>query len=164
MALSDFFGRDQFGLSFELFPPKTDAGLAALYRHVEVLLQFEPNFITCTYGAGGSTQEKTLQIVAAVKEKFQVHVASHLTCVGSTVDDLRGYLTTAAERGVDSIVALRGDPPKGESSFQAIDGGFQYANELVSLIKSEFSDFGIAVAGYPETHQEAPSMKWIWKT
>ena len=157
MALSDFFGRDQFGLSFELFPPKTDAGLAALYRHVEVLLQFEPNFITCTYGAGGSTQEKTLQIVAAVKEKFQVHVASHLTCVGSTVDDLRSYLTTAAERGVDSIVALRGDPPKGESSFQAIDGGFQYANELVSLIKSEFSDFGIAVAGYPETHQEAPS-------
>ncbi|MDG2380829.1 MAG: methylenetetrahydrofolate reductase [NAD(P)H] [Pirellulaceae bacterium] len=157
MALSDFFGSNRFGLSFELFPPKTDAGLAALYRHVEVLLEFEPNFVTCTYGAGGSTQDKTLQIVEAVKQRFGVHVASHLTCVGSTVDDLRSYLRAATERGVDSIVALRGDPPQGETHFQAVDGGLQYANELVSLIHEEFPNFGLAVAGYPETHQEAPS-------
>ncbi len=157
MALSDFFGSDRFGLSFELFPPKTEAGLVALYRHVEVLLEFKPNFVTCTYGAGGSTQDKTLQIVEAVKQKFGVHVASHLTCVGSTVDDLRGFMREATARGVDSIVALRGDPPQGETSFEAVDGGLKYANELVNLIHDEFPNFGVAVAGYPETHQEAPS-------
>ena len=157
MALSEFFGRDRFGLSFELFPPKTDAGFKALYRHVEVLLDFSPDFFTCTYGAGGSTQEKTLEIVTAVKERFGVHVASHLTCVGSTVEELKRYLRTASERGVDSIVALRGDPPQGEDQFTAVDGGLHYANELVSLIQAEFGQFGIAVAGYPETHQEAPN-------
>lgn len=157
MALSDFYGRSRFGLSFELFPPKTEAGLAALYRHVEVLLDFGPDFVTCTYGAGGSTQEKTLEIVDSVKKRFGVHVASHLTCVNATVDDLRAYLQAAADRDVDSIVALRGDPPQGADSFSAVEGGLSYANELVSLIREEFPRFGVAVAGYPETHQEAPS-------
>ena len=93
------------------------------------------------------------------RQKFSLPVASHLTCVGSTVDQLRGYLTAARERGVDNIVALRGDPPQGQDRFQAVDGGFRYANELVSLIRREFPDFGIAVAGYPEKHQEAPSLQ-----
>ena len=157
MALSDFFGPDRFGLSFELFPPKTPAGEEALMRHVEKLMEFRPGFFTCTYGAGGSTRNKTLDVVESVKSKFDIPVASHLTCVGSTVDQLRGYLSEAAERGVDYIVALRGDPPKGESEFVQVDGGLRYANELVSLIRSEFPKYGIAVAGYPEVHQEAPS-------
>ena len=88
---------------------------------------------------------------------FQLPVASHLTCVGSTVEQLRDYLTRAVEAGVDYIVALRGDPPAGETSFQPPPGGLRYANELVSLIKAEFPHLGIAVAGYPETHREAPS-------
>lgn len=157
MTLTKHYGPGKLGLSFELFPPKTEAGEEAMYRHVDQLVEFRPDFITCTYGAGGSTQEKTLGIVEQVKQRYNLPVASHLTCVGSTVDQLRAYLAQAAKRGIDYIVALRGDPPRGETSFQAVEGGLSYANELVDLIRGEFSNFGIAVAGYPETHQEAPN-------
>ena len=159
MKLSDVYGEGKFGLSFELFPPKTAAGEAALYRHVEKLVELSPSYITCTYGAGGSTQAKTLEIIAKVKSQFQLPVASHLTCVGATRDDLRTYLAKAAASGVDYIVALRGDPPRGETEFKPVPDGLSYANELVTLIKDEFPSFGIAVAGYPERHQEAPSME-----
>ena len=145
-------------LSFELFPPKTEKGEAALYRHVEALLKFKPDFFTCTYGAGGSTQQKTLEILDHVRQNFNIPVASHLTCVGSTVDQLREYLQQAKTQSVDSIMALRGDPPKGEDKFVAPEGGLAYANELVELIASEFNNFGVMVAGYPEKHLEAPSM------
>jgi methylenetetrahydrofolate reductase (NADPH) len=155
--LSDHFRPGRRGLSFELFPPKTPAGEAALYATVEELTAFKPDFFTCTYGAGGSTRDKTLEIVARVKRQFGLPVASHLTCVGSTVEQLRGYLREAGERGIDYIVALRGDPPKGETSFSPVAGGLRYANELVDLIRREFHHYGIAVAGYPEVHQEAPS-------
>ncbi|MBW3597938.1 MAG: methylenetetrahydrofolate reductase [NAD(P)H] [Planctomycetes bacterium] len=155
-ALVRAYGPGKFGLSFELFPPKTEAGDKSLYEHVERLVGFRPSYITCTYGAGGSTRDKTLEIVQQVKERFRLPVASHLTCVGSTADQLRRFLTEASERGIDSIVALRGDPPRGETAFKAVEGGFCYANELVSLINSEFPHFGVAVAGYPEKHQEAP--------
>ena len=126
-------------------------------RHVTNLVKFSPSFITCTYGAGGSTREKTLQIVQQVRRRFNVSVASHLTCVGSTVDQLRSYLTRATEMEVENIVALRGDPPRGEREFRSVAGGLQYANELVALVRHEFPQFGVAVAGYPETHQEAPN-------
>lgn len=157
MSFSHIYGNGKFGLSFELFPPKTAAGEASLFSHVQQLLEFEPSFITCTYGAGGSTRAKTLEIVEQVKQRFGVPVASHLTCVGSTVEQLRDYLTGTAERNIDYIVALRGDPPKGETNFVPVQGGLRYANELVALIRAEFPQFGIAVAGYPEMHQEAPS-------
>ena len=157
MHFSDIYGPDRFGLSFELFPPKTPAGERALTRHVQQLMAFSPSFVTCTYGAGGSTREKTLQIVDQVKQQFAVPVASHLTCVGATVQQLRDYLTRAAESGVDHIVALRGDPPQGETTFRQVDGGLKYANELVAFIRAEFPQFGIVVGGYPETHREAPS-------
>jgi methylenetetrahydrofolate reductase (NADPH) len=158
MKLADIYADGRFGLSFELFPPKTEAGEAALFSHVEKLVELSPSFITCTYGAGGSTQTKTLDIIAEVKRRFGLPIASHLTCVGSTRDQLRAYLAQAKDQAVDYIVALRGDPPKGETEFKPIENGLSYANELVSLIRSEFNDFGIAVAGYPEKHQEAPSM------
>jgi methylenetetrahydrofolate reductase (NADPH) len=128
-----------------------------MMKHVEKLMQYSPSYITCTYGAGGSTRGKTLDIVSEVKQKFDVPVASHLTCVAATVDYLREYLQEAKERGVNYIVALRGDPPQGETEFVQADGGLKYANELVELIRAEFPNFEIAVAGYPETHQEAPS-------
>ncbi len=150
---------DRVAISYELFPPKTAKGEAALYRHVERLMRFSPDFVTCTYGAGGSTRQKTLEIVANIKAQFNVPVASHLTLVGSSVDDLRKFLEEAKGRGVDYIVALRGDPPAGETEFTQAAGGLQYANELVSLIRSEFEHFGIAVAGYPEKHREAASLE-----
>jgi methylenetetrahydrofolate reductase (NADPH) len=155
--LRDAYGHDKFGLSFELFPPKSDAGEAELFKNLAELMSFAPSYVTCTYGAGGSTRHKTLEIVARVRAQFGCPVASHLTCVGSTVDDLRTYLREADARGVENIVALRGDPPKGESQFQAVAGGLRYACDLVTLIHREFPQFGVAVAGYPETHQEAVS-------
>lgn len=155
-SLSNTFQPDRFVISFELFPPKTEKGEKNLYQHVENLMQFEPDFITCTYGAGGSTRDKTLEIVSRVRQEFKVPVASHLTLVGSTADQLRGYLRQAQEAGIDYIVALRGDPPQGKSQFEQTEGGFRYANELVSLIQNEFSEMGVLVAGYPETHREAP--------
>lgn len=159
MKLPDVY-RNGFGLSFELFPPKTPAGEKAMYSHVEKLAELQPKFITCTYGAGGSTQAKTLEIISEVKKRFNLPVASHLTCVGSTRDDLRAYLAKAKSMDVDYIVALRGDPPKGETEFKPVENGLSYANELVTLIREEHQDdFGIAVAGYPEKHQEAPNME-----
>ena len=160
MKLADVYADSRFGLSFELFPPRAEKGEKALYSHVEKLVELSPSYITCTYGAGGSTQSKTLDIIGQVKQRFGLPVASHLTCVGSTKDQLRDYLNRAQGQGVDYIVALRGDPPKGETEFKAVEDGLSYANELVSLIRDDFGDaFGIAVAGYPEKHQQAPSME-----
>ena len=159
MGLGDFFKQDKPGLSFELYPPKTDEGVGLLLEAVEELLVFSPDFFTCTYGAGGSTRDRTLQILSEVKTRFHVPVASHLTCVGSTVEQLRGYLQTAVAQSTDYIVALRGDPPKGQTEFHQTVGGLKYANELVSLIRTEFPQLGIAVAGYPEVHQEAPNVE-----
>lgn len=157
MGLGDFFKGDKPGLSFELYPPKTDEGVDLLLKAVAELIEFSPDFFTCTYGAGGSTRDRTLQILNEVKSRFDIPVASHLTCVGSTVEQLRGYLQTAIAQGTEHIVALRGDPPKGETEFHQTQGGLKYANELVSLIRSDFPELGIAIAGYPEVHQEAPN-------
>lgn len=158
--LADYFNGENCAISFELFPPKTDKGMELLVKNVERLQAFQPSFFTCTYGAGGSTQSRTLDVVEKVRQMTGLPVASHLTCVGSTVQQLREYLVEAKKRGADHIVALRGDPPKGSDSFQAVEGGLRYANELVDLIRESFADeFGIAVAGYPEIHQEAPDAK-----
>jgi methylenetetrahydrofolate reductase (NADPH) len=157
MKVSQAYGSGKFGLSFELFPPKTPEGDAELFHHVEQLMAFQPDFITCTYGAGGSTRHKTLEIVERVHQRFSCPVAAHLTCVGSTADELRAFLHEATRRKIANIVALRGDPPQGQAAFKPVDGGLSYANELVTLIRREFSHFGVAVAGYPETHREALS-------
>lgn len=157
MSLPEIFSQDQLTVSFELFPPKTKAGEKSLYENVANLMKFSPDFITCTYGAGGSTRDKTLEIIEKVKSRFDVPVASHLTLVGSSVDDLRGYLGQATRQGVDFIMALRGDPPKGQETFTQAEGGLRYANELVDLINAEFNGFGVMVAGYPETHRDATS-------
>ncbi len=157
MRLSEAYQPGNLVISFELFPPKSSDSETDLFHHVAELVRFEPGFITCTYGAGGSTRDKTLSIVERVNRDFGLSVAAHLTCVGSHADQLRDYLAEARRRGVENIVALRGDPPSGETQFHAVEGGLAYANQLVKLIREEFPTFGIAVAGYPETHVEAKS-------
>src|SRR2546429_8437576 len=117
MNLSSAYGPGRFGLSFELFPPKTEAGETQLFEHLRELVAQKPSFITCTYGAGGSTRAKTLDIVVRGKRDFCLPVASHLTCVGSTVDQLPDYLREGWQRGITNIVGLRGDPPPGETNF-----------------------------------------------
>jgi methylenetetrahydrofolate reductase (NADPH) len=155
--LADVYGEDRFGLSFELFPPKTDGGMQSLFGHVERLLQFQPSYITCTYGAGGSTQDRTLEVIAGVLKRHPLPVATHLTCVSRTAEQIDDYLTRAEALGIHNVVALRGDPPQGETTFQKTRGGFSYANELVQFIRERHPQMGIAVGGYPETHQEATS-------
>jgi methylenetetrahydrofolate reductase (NADPH) len=157
MSLTDAYTNGRFGLSFELFPPKTPESAALMWRTVDDLMAFEPAMITCTYGAGGSTRGTTLDVLRGVRERHSLPVASHLTCVGSSVDELRDYLQEAIALGVAAIVALRGDPPKGETEFRQAAGGLRHASDLVALIRSEFPALGILVAGYPETHQEAVS-------
>jgi len=155
MSLSEHYRGSRPAISFELFPPKTAAGLDKLTEHVRRLCAFEPSFFTCTYGAGGSSRGTTLEVLRRVREATRLPVASHLTCVGATAEQLEQYLSDAHQQQIDYIVALRGDPPKGTETFEAVAGGLRYANELVELIRSKFGQFGIAVAGYPEVHQEA---------
>lgn len=159
MKFSQAYQTDRFVLSFEMFPPKTEAGETALFGHIERLGRFAPRFITCTYGAGGATRDKTLQISSEIQRRLGCSVAAHLTCVGSSVDAIRDYLREADRLGIENIVALRGDPPKGQAAFQPPADGLAHANELVTLIRREFPQFGIAVAGYPEKHQEAPNAR-----
>ncbi len=156
-TLAQAYGPGKFGLSFELFPPKSDDAMAALFGHLDRLVAFQPSYITCTYGAGGSTQDRTLEVVSRVRQKYGLPVATHLTCVGRTTAELKQYLRRAVELDIHNVVALRGDPPRGETAFRQVEGGFSHANELVQFIRAEFPRLGIAVAGYPEIHQEAPS-------
>ena len=157
MKIVDVYGKGKFGLSFEIFPPKSEAGNPQLFAALEALMVYRPSFVSCTYGAAGSTQGTTLELTVKISETFGVTTAAHRTCVGSTVEEIRQWLKEAADLGIENIVALRGDPPKGQVEFKKPEGGFAYANELVALIRQEFPHFSIAVAGYPETHQEAPS-------
>jgi methylenetetrahydrofolate reductase (NADPH) len=157
VKIAEIYAGGTFALSFEIYPPKTPEGMDKLYRVVGDLRRFDPGFVSCTYGAGGSTRDQTLDIVTGIRDRLHVTTTAHFTCVGSTVEEIRAWLREATARKVENIMALRGDPPKGEESFKAVEGGLRYANELVALIRSEFPHFGIGVAGYPETHQEAPS-------
>jgi methylenetetrahydrofolate reductase (NADPH) len=158
MRLAQLFRSRPFVLSIEIFPPKTADGDAALRRHLSPLLEFAPSFVSCTYGAGGSTQERTLAWCRELQEEFSRTAMAHFTCVGSTRDQLLDWLAAATGAGIGNIMALRGDPPAGQESFQAVEGGLKNAHELVSLIRSNFPDLGIGVAGYPEKHIEAPSL------
>lgn len=158
MSLADLYKNDQFGLSIEIFPPKTEAGEDALRSNLKKLVEFQPAFISCTYGAGGSTQAKTLEWCSEIKREYSIPVTAHFTCVGSTQDELRSWLKKAEALRINNIMALRGDPPQGETEFKKVEGGFCNANQLVGLINSEFPGFGIGVAGYPEKHPEAPDM------
>lgn len=159
MRIAEIYRPGRFGLSFEIFPPKTTDGDAALWENVERLAKFKPAFVSCTYGAGGSTRDRTADLCEGITSRFGIAATAHFTCLGGTRDELREFLKAARSRGIANIMALRGDPPAGQTEFRQVEGGLRHANELVSLIRSEFSDFGIGVAGYPEKHPEAPSLE-----
>lgn len=156
MRIGDIYRNGGFGLSIEIFPPKTADADEALLRTLERLALYRPAFVSCTYGAGGSTRTRTLDWCVQVQQRLGLTATAHFTCVGSSRDDLLDWLHTAHERGIRNIMALRGDPPKGETTFQAATGGLQYANELVALIRGRYPQTGIGVAGYPEKHVECP--------
>ncbi|MCA9098498.1 MAG: methylenetetrahydrofolate reductase, partial [Planctomycetaceae bacterium] len=158
MRISECYSDGKFGLSIEIFPPKTAEGDIALYENLERLVKFKPAFVSCTYGAGGSTSKRTVEICQTVQSKYGIPATSHFTCVGATVAQLKEWLAFAYESGIRNIMALRGDPPVGQESFQQVEGGLKNAHELVSLIRKSFPDMGIGVAGYPEKHPEAKTL------
>lgn len=158
MRLAQLFREKKFVLSIEIFPPKTSDGDAALERHLQVLMQHNPAFVSCTYGAGGSTRDRTMQWCLKIQNELQRTAMSHYTCVGSSRDEMNAWLSEAAALGIHNIMALRGDPPEGQTHFKAAEGGLSNANELVELIRRQPTEFGVGVAGYPEKHNEAASM------
>jgi methylenetetrahydrofolate reductase (NADPH) len=157
LRIPDVYGEGRFGLSIEIFPPKEADGDDALLKTLERLSVYDPAFISCTYGAGGTTRVRTLEWCERIQNRLGRTATAHFTCVGATRDELIEWLKLAHERGIGNIMALRGDPPQGQTHFQPVPGGLRYANELVSLIREHFPQTGIGVAGYPEKHQEAPS-------
>ena len=159
MRLSEVFASGEFAASIEIFPPKTEAGDQALQKHLPQLNQHSPAFFSCTYGAGGSTRDRTFYWCSFIQQELQATAVAHLTCVGSTREQLVALLSDAREAGICNIMALRGDAPQGENQFKVVDGGLEYANELVELIRQQEGDWGIGVAGYPEKHLEAPSLE-----
>lgn len=153
--ISEIYTPGTLGVSIEIFPPKTDKGDEVLFATLARLSRFQPAFVSCTYGAGGSTQDRTVELCVEIQKRYALPATSHLTCVGATRDELTAWLDSAVEHGIGNIMALRGDAPAGEDHFRAVEGGLSYANELVTLIRERHPDMGIGVAGYPEKHQEA---------
>jgi len=154
MKIADMFRSEEPVVSFEFFPPKTDAGTESLYATVEALKPCRPSFVSVTYGAGGSTRDRTLDLVARIKRDLGMEAMAHLTCVGSTAEEIREILRRLQDAGIENVLALRGDPPKGESEFKATEGGFRYASELVRFIRDEGFDLCVGAACYPEGHVE----------
>ena len=141
-------------ISCEFFPPKTDKGEENLWKCLQELQVITPAYVSVTYGAGGTTQERTKRIVLGIKEKTGLSPVAHLTCVGSTTEELGGLLDEYAQAGIENILALRGDAPEGQDSFEMTDGGFAYATDLIDFVHSR-GDFSIACATYPEGHPES---------
>lgn len=154
MKIGDLLAQRRPSISFEFFPPKTDEGVENLMRTVRSLRILNPGFVSVTYGAGGSSRARTLEVVKRIKRELEIEPMAHLTCVGSTRDEMRALLRELAVGGVQNIMALRGDPPVGQERFVPADGGFRYASELIAMLAAEF-DFGIGAGAYPEIHPEA---------
>ncbi|HET6984859.1 MAG TPA: methylenetetrahydrofolate reductase [NAD(P)H] [Myxococcaceae bacterium] len=141
--------------SFEFFPPRTEEGHRALLRTVEDLRPLDPGFVSVTYGAGGSTRDRTVELVREIRATG-LETMAHLTCVGHSREELGGLVEHFLEMGVENLLALRGDPPAGQSAFQPTPGGFRYASELVRFIRERDHHLCIGGAGYPEGHVETP--------
>ncbi len=142
--------------SFEFFPPKTEAGERNLYVALAELETLDPSFVSVTYGAGGSTREKTIEIVKRIKDEHGLETMAHFTCVGATVAQLRETLDEMRSAGIDNVLALRGDPPAGQGTWTRTEGGLEYSRELVELIAADYP-FAIGAACFPETHIHAES-------
>jgi len=155
MLIRDLLASGAPSISFEFFPPKSDEAAAQLERTIAELAPLKPGFVSVTWGAGGSTREKTIEIVSQIRKGAGIEAMAHLTCVGSTREELASILRRLREAGISNVLALRGDPPKGQAAFAAVEGGFRYASELAEFIRATHgSDLCIGGAAYPEKHPE----------
>jgi methylenetetrahydrofolate reductase (NADPH) len=144
--------------SFEFFPPKTDAGERVLGLALESLRQLDPSFVSVTYGAGGSSRSRTLELTKWIKQELGIEAMAHLSCVGATREELAKILDDMSEAGIDNVLALRGDPPRGETDWQPHPGGLRYSTELAALIHDGYAHVSIGGACFPEIHPEAPDL------
>jgi methylenetetrahydrofolate reductase (NADPH) len=156
VKIRELFRRDAPVVSFEFFPPRSDDGFDTLFRTIADLKRLDPGFVSVTWGAGGSTRRKTIELVTRIQRESGLTAMAHLTCVGSTRDEIAEILDTVAAQGIENVLPLRGDPPRDQPHFQPVAGGFRYASELLTFIHERW-DFCTPGACYPETHIEAPS-------
>ncbi len=156
MRIDELLAGDEPVFSFEFFPPKTEQGERNLDAALAELRELDPSFVSVTYGAGGSTRAKTIEIVKRIKETYGLEAMAHFTCVGATVPELQATLAEMRDAGIENVLALRGDPPAGQEEWIKTEGGFEYSRELVELIRSAYP-FAIGAACFPETHIHAAS-------
>lgn len=157
MLVKDILENHRISFSFEFFPPKSEDDWELLFKTITDLMPLKPAYVSVTYGAGGTTRDRTHKLVVRIQEETDLTVVSHLTCVGSTRDETRNILENYATHGVENILALRGDPPKGQTEWVKTENGFDYACDLVGFIKKHFPQMGVGVAGFPEGHPETPN-------
>jgi methylenetetrahydrofolate reductase (NADPH) len=156
MRIAEGFGRGRPVVSFEFFPPRTEEGFRSLYRTIGELKRLDPGFVSVTWGAGGSTRRQTVELVARIQQEIGITAMAHLTCVGSTSDELAQILDRLTAAGIENLLALGGDPPRDQPHYQPASGGFTYACELVDFVRSRW-EFCLGGACYPETHPRAES-------
>lgn len=156
MLVKDILERCNPSFSFEFFPPKSEEGWDKLFMSIAELVPLKPAYVSVTYGAGGSTRDFTHNLVTRIQRETELTVVSHLTCIGHSRDEIRQILERYEQNGIDNILALRGDPPKGQHDFVNPPDGFPYAVDLVAFIKQNFK-MSIGVAGFPEGHPGTPN-------
>ena len=158
MPILDILQNDNISVSFEFFPPKTEAGWEKLFKTVSALVPLHPSYVSITYGAGGSTREHTHELVVRIQRETGIPVVAHLTCVGATREEVTNALQRYSETGIRHVLALRGDCPPGMSEEDAWpEDGFGQAADLVSFIKERFPQMGVGVAGFPQGHPRTPN-------
>ncbi|MBU1708838.1 MAG: methylenetetrahydrofolate reductase [NAD(P)H] [Proteobacteria bacterium] len=157
MLVKDILKENRISFGFEFFPPKADEDWDNLFKTIADLMPLKPACVSVTYGAGGSTRDRTHKLIVRIQQQTNLTVVSHLTCVGSTKDEIKSILENYDKSGVQNILALRGDPPKGQKEWKPTLNGFEYATDLVAFIKKNFPKMGIGVAGFPEGHPETPN-------
>jgi methylenetetrahydrofolate reductase (NADPH) len=158
MKISDILKQREKGVSFEFFPPKSPGAREGFLKVVRELCRYDPLYVSVTYGAGGSTQERTANALKWIRQEAELTVMSHLTCIGSTRESLDRILNEYAAEGIDNILALRGDPPRNVPDFDASKGEFRFARDLVEFVRG-YGFFSVAVAVYPEGHFESPNIE-----
>ncbi|MFN3599442.1 MAG: methylenetetrahydrofolate reductase [NAD(P)H] [Aquificaceae bacterium] len=161
MRIGQYLRENKFSISFEFFPPKTPEAEEELFQTIRSLRKLNPTFVSVTYGAGGSTRDRTRRVVERIHRETDLTVMAHLTCIAHTKEELLDILEEYKNIGIENLLALRGDIPVNMPNFKPPDGACKHAEELVKFIRENFGDwFSIGVASYPEGHPESPNMEW----
>ena len=158
MKIRDIFNSGKRSISFEFFPPKTDEGVESLFETIGQLKVYQPDYVSVTYGAGGSTRDKTVDVVTRIKRETGLEAMSHMTCVAQTREEVHNVLVRLDEAGIENVLALGGDTPLGDKHSVHLNGGFRHAYQLMAYVRENF-DFGIAGSSFPEGHPDSSDLK-----